>query len=100
MIRGTTPSYTFTFPFAVSTLSTLYISFGQAMDEIAISKSLTDCTVDGNSVTVSLTQSDTLALSADRPVFIQIRAKDTDGIAYASDMAKINLGDVIKEGVI
>ena len=100
MVRGTTPTLTFTLPFPVSTLSAMYINISQHFENIQIEKALTDCTVSGNDVSVVLTQDDTLRLVAGRQAFIQIRARTTDGTALASEMIPCMVEDVLKDGVI
>ena len=100
MVRGTTPTLTFTLPFPVSTLSAMYINISQHFEAIQIEKALTDCTVSGNDVSVVLSQDDTLKLVAGRQAFIQIRARTTDGTALASEMIPCMVEDVLKDGVI
>lgn len=56
-------------------------------------------TVTSGSVTVKLTQEQTLSLRGDS-VEMQIRAVDGDGNAVASGIMRADLGDVLKEGVI
>lgn len=52
-----------------------------------------------DSVTVKLTQADTLALQKGA-IKMQIRAVDTGGNAIASNIMQSNLEDVLKDGVI
>ena len=103
MIRGTTPTLTFTLPFNVSELSEYYISIGQlnglAIDGV-IEKDQDDCTSSGKVITCVLSQADTLKLHADYPVRIQLRAKTSGGVAMASKMINTTVGAIIKEGVI
>ncbi len=100
MVRGTTPTLTFTLPFPVSTLSALYINISQHYESIQIEKSLSDCTISGNDVSVILTQDDTLKLVAGRQAFIQVRVRTSDGTALASEMIPCMVEDVLKDGVI
>lgn len=100
MVRGTTPTLIFTLPFPVSTLSALYITISQHFENIRIEKSLEDCTVSGNDVSVVLSQEDTLKLVDDRQAFIQVRVRTRDGTALASEMIPCAVEDVLKDGVI
>ena len=100
MVRGTTPTLTFTLPFPVSTLSALYINISQHFENIQVEKSLEDCTVSGNDVSATLTQEDTLKLVAGRQAFIQVRVRTGDGTALASEMIPCQVEDVLKDGVI
>lgn len=103
MIRGTTPTLTFTLPFNVSEISTYYITIGQLngleIDSV-IEKDQDDCESSGKVITCVLTQEDTLKLHADYPVMIQIRAKTNEGTALASRMIKTTADAIIKDGVI
>ena len=100
MVRGTTPTLTFTLPFPVSTLAALYITISQHFENIRIEKGLEDCTVSGNDVSVVLSQEDTLKLVDDRQAFIQVRVRTRDGTALASEMIPCAVEDVLKDGVI
>ena len=100
MVRGTTPTLTFTLPFPASTLSALYITISQHFDNIRIDKSLEDCTVSGSDVGTTLTQEDTLSLVAGRQTLIQVRARTRDGTALASEMIPCQVEDVLRDGVI
>ena len=103
MIRGTTPTLSFTLPFNVSELSLYYISIGQlsGLDvEEVIEKDQDDCDSSGAVINCELSQEDTLKLHAEYPVLIQIRAKKSDGTALASRMIKTTADAIIKDGVI
>lgn len=63
MIRGTTPTITYNFPFAVSGISKIRIYFLQGKDTL-ITKTESDCTFSGQSVSVMLTQQETFKFSA------------------------------------
>ena len=108
MIRGTTPTLTIALPVQPSLLSACYISFYQEVYENYayvkrryVEKSLADCELDDESFTVSVTlsQSDTLSFSADKPVLYQIRFR-VGNVAYASSMETIPITDVLKGGEI
>ena len=63
MIRGTTPTVTYNFPFAVSSIVKFRMYFLQGNDTI-LTKSESDCTFDGQTVSVTLTQNETYQFSA------------------------------------
>ena len=101
MVRGTTPTLTFTLPFPVSTLSSLFINISQHFENIQIEKALADCSISGNDISVVLTQEDTLKLMPDKPAYIQIRALTAeDDYAIASTIVRCSVSDILKEGVI
>lgn len=99
MIRGTTPVISFTLPFDVSTLDDAYISFAQH-GKVVIEKRLEDCKVDGNRMTVRLTQEDTLRLAARTQVEMQIRARTGAGEVIASNIVTTYADRILKDGVI
>lgn len=99
MYRGTTPTLTFNLPFAASTLSAAYITFAQFGASV-FEKALTDCTASGQALTVTLTQSDTLLLNATEKVEIQIRGKTTDGEVIASNIMRVPVDRILKDGEI
>lgn len=96
--RGTTPKIVFTLPFPASTLSSIYIAFSQGRAETLI---LHDdrITAEGNTLTVQLTQDDTLRF-VNRQVEIQIRAIDTAGNAIASKIITADVARILQNGVI
>lgn len=63
MIRGTTPTVTYNFPFAVSTIEKFRMYFLQGNETILV-KDEDDCTFDGTTVSVTLTQTETYKFSA------------------------------------
>lgn len=56
-------------------------------------------TITADSITATLTQEQTLALTAGA-LYIQIRALSPDGIAIASDIMFCTLDSILKDGVI
>ena len=100
MIRGTTPTLTFKLPFQVSNLAEYWITISQKYENIAINKTSEDCTADDDTITVILSQEDTLKLIGDKPVYIQIRALTTEDEALATKMWACAVDDILKEGVI
>lgn len=63
MIRGTTPTITYNFPFSVSSISKIRIYFIQG-SETLITKDEDDCTFDGQAVSVTLTEEETYSFSS------------------------------------
>lgn len=100
--RGTTPTLTFEVPFEPTTAKKIWITFEQDDKEIfTIEKE--NCTFNGNIIEVTLRQEQTLALSADFYVVMQIRVsfngEDFDK-ADASEYVKTEVGEILKDGVI
>lgn len=101
MIRGTTPTLEFTLPFDTSLIAEMYITITQN-GITTLEKTLSDCNCSGTSVSLTLTQEDTLGLqqqprSRDE---MQIRVRTIAGKALASDIMSVYVGRILKEGVI
>lgn len=108
MIRGTTPILSFRLPVLPSTLDSCYISFYQEVYENytytnrrCVEKNLSDCTLDdvNKTITITLSQSDTLAFDAKKPVLYQLRFRVGED-AYATTMESFTIGDILKSGEI
>lgn len=107
--RGTTPTHLFYFPFNQSEVQALYISYSQK-GRIRIEKDISDVSFDlvNNLVSVQLTQSDTLSFDdcstfeflQQSMVLIQLRVLLNDGTAWASEIMKERVGNILKDGVI
>lgn len=99
MRRGTTPTFTFTADMDCTQLDKLDISFAQR-DEVVLSKGLADCVIDGNEITVHLTEEDTLLFdSRKNPVRIQIRAGIGD-TRIASNTMHTTAEAILKDGCL
>ena len=99
MIRGTTPKHMFTLPFDMSTVKELHILYAQG-DNLVLKKTLSDCTADGCTVSVILTQQETMLFSEDKRVEIQIRVLTTAGQALASRIREESVYDVLDDEVL
>lgn len=99
MYRGTTPTNTFrTGDIDLSTADVVYITYKQR-GKVVVEKTKTDCTFGENSVSVTLTQEDTLKFT-ENDVLIQIRARFAGGRAIASNIIETPAMAILKEGVI
>ena len=99
MIRGTTPRLYFYLPFNVDALNEAYVTFAQN-GETVFEKTLSECVVEQNKISVKLTQEETLMLHVGSTVEIQIRAKTGSGDALASNIMRESADRILKEGVI
>lgn len=101
MIRGTTPTLEFTMPFDTSLIAELYITITQN-GATALEKTLSDCNCNDTSVSLTLTQEDTLRLEQ-KPYSdseMQIRVRTVAGEVLTSDIMSIYVGRILKDGVI
>lgn len=129
MIRGTTPTNVFNVDIDLTNAIAIYITYRQPRKLVAFEKSIHDIEVSPTSLSVKLTQEDTLKLKINKQPFptvktvtytsvngngevtpimeddsnvveIQIRAKFADGTAVASEIIKTTVEEILKEGVI
>lgn len=98
MIRGTTPEHYFSVNVDLSSATELYITYSQNGKPI-IEKKIDDATITEDTITVNLTQEDTLKLK-ERDCQIQIRVKLLDGTAIASNIITTNVLNILKDGEI
>ena len=99
MIRGTTPTHTFTLPFDASTFKTIRVIYSQGSEPTLV-KTGDEVKASGNTLTVKLTQDDTLKFSTKSVVKIQIRLLSHDGEALASDIMCKSALELLENEVI
>ena len=99
MIRYTTPTITFSLPFEASYLTAACISLLQG-GSTAVDKTLADCETSEKTLSITLSQEETAGFAAGTPVKVQLRCVGNDGKAYASRQFRLNVDDVLKEGVL
>ena len=105
IIRGTTPTLVFDVDteLDLDEIAELWITFkskmGTRMKEKTFSKSQVSLDNEHKTITLPLTQIDTLFFT-DSVMQVQIRLKLNSGLAYASDIVDTNIGRILKDGVI
>lgn len=103
MVRGTTATNTFEVIDGtdLTGVSDVYVTYDQG-GKVVIDKSTGDgsVTVEGNVITVTLTQAETLSLNSSMPVRIQIRVKYESGSAIASQIIRTGVLEILKDGEI
>lgn len=67
MYRGTTPTLTFRLPIDTGSITVLSLAVAQA-GQVKIEKALSDVQLDGNVVSCTLTEAETLSLTAGRGI--------------------------------
>src|SRR5574344_542235 len=97
MIRGTTPTFTITINGAkVSSLGVIYVTLKQG----TVQYDLTPTVVDDSTISVTLTQAQTLSFVAGTYAYIQVRAANTSGVAVATYQKSEPVYDILKDGEI
>lgn len=94
MIRGTTPTHVFTLPFDTVMVKTIKITYRQNCI-VKLTKRNDDCIFDGNTVTIKLTQDDTLAFMGGTCVEIGIRVLTLNGEAFASNIMRVRCSECL-----
>lgn len=101
MYRGTTPTLTLKLKTTVSleNLAKLWVTFKDATVEIT--KTLEDVTIDDaeKTITVHLSQEETLQLHGSI-CQVQVRFRNQQDLAYATNICDVDVGRILKEGVI
>lgn len=100
MYRGTTPTLKFRFKYNLEELdiTAFYITFVQNGEE-KLEMDLNEIKISGDTVIIELSQEDTLSLEPHDSVYIQARIKVGEK-AYATNIIRIDLNTILKEGVI
>lgn len=99
MIPGTTPTHIFTLPFDVAAVAALRITYEQK-EKIVLQKELKDCVSDGNTVTLKLTQAESLLFDSNVAVRIQVKVRTAAGDVLVSDVEKVPAGILLDREVI
>jgi hypothetical protein len=99
MIRGTTPTLTFTFPFQKENLKNLSLVFCQR-GLILLEKKLEDVEITDNILSVQLSQEETLSFWARFNISIQIRCVTKNDEAFASQIITTSAERILKDGVL
>ena len=98
-MRGVTPTHTFKVPVDASNISRVMVIYAQNGTEV-FHKDTEDCVIEGNRVSVTLKQEDTLKLSDSTHVKIQIRIKTKDGVALKSIPKVVDVTECLNDEVI
>lgn len=99
MRRGTTP----TLIFNVSGIKNIEIKSAfltLRQRSATIEKNISDLTITEETVECMLTQSETLSLTAGADIEVQLRCLSKGGTAYASQIIRIPVERILKEGEI
>ena len=100
MYRGTTPTLTFRLPIDTGSITVLSLAVAQA-GQVKIEKALSDVQLDGNVVSCTLTEAETLSLTAGRcnDVKIQLRV-GVGGQRMASQVFEVPVERILRDGAL
>ncbi len=101
MRRGTTPTLKFHLPFDVSRIRDCEVYLAQN-DELLVEKDMSDCVLEGDTLTTVLTQAETLRFDSEdsAKIEMQIRFVFTDGSVDATAIVKEKAKKILKDGEI
>ena len=100
MFRGTTPTIQVNLSNVDFTnVSELWFTISQ-LGRVIINRELDEVTIEGTTITVTLTQEETLALRANANTRLQVRLLMNDGCAMATPITKLDVNGILKDGVI
>ena len=100
MYRGTTPTLTFQLPIDTGSITVLSIAVAQG-GVVRIEKSLADMTLEGKTVSCTLTEEETLSLSAGagREAQVQLRV-GVGGQRMASQVFEVPVERILRDGAL
>lgn len=96
---GTTPTHTFTLPFEKEMLAEVRITYTQNKEKI-ITKEIEDLEVEGNDISLTLTQEETFLFKEGKNVSIQLKIKTTEGLVFNSDILEMRVDQSLDNEVI
>lgn len=100
MYRGTTPTLTFQLPIDTGSITVLSLAVAQG-GVVKIEKSLADMTLEGKTVSCTLTEEETLSLSAGagREAQVQLRV-GVGGQRMASQVFEVPVERILRDGAL
>ena len=99
MMPGTTPIHLFNLPFDTDMVDKVKITYLQNDKEV-LTKTKADCALDGNTVSVTLTQEDTFRFNSKKEVEIQIRVLTLGGEVLGSIPVKVGVSKCLDNEVL
>ena len=106
MIRGTTQNLVFNVGIDTEEVSQLWLTFSHSnrLNAEIFTKEINDVVLDGTTITVPLSQEETLALNEynikEKVVYIQLRALLKDGQSRVSKVVELTVEHLLKDGVL
>lgn len=98
-MRGTTPTHMFKLPFDTAQIKSIKVTY--AHDKIPVLTKLTeDCTLVDHTITLRLTQEDTLLFENNWLVEVQLRVLMQNGDALRSKVYCLNAGVLLDDEVM
>ena len=99
MIRGTTPTHIFQLPMDTGDLKQIRITYSQ-LGRTVVEKTERDVRMEGSTITLTLTQEETLAFYHKSGVRFQIKVLTRDGTLLASAVKELSVGEILNTEVL
>lgn len=99
MIRGSTPTHVFRLPISTELIKALRITYVQKQKTV-LEKTEQDVTMDGTTISLRLTQEETLAFNAECRVKIQLKVLTVNEEVLASRITEVFVEQVLNEEVL
>lgn len=100
MYRGTTPTLTFRLPIDTGSITVLSVAIAQA-GRVKIEKTLSDVHLDGNVISCTLTEEETLSLTARTRIDAQIQLRVGVGAQrMASQIFTVPVERILRDGAL
>lgn len=99
MVQATTPTFVFTLPNSVDTGDMAHVYYSLVQNKVDIEKSDTEITIDGQKVSVTLTQADTVRLIPGTAK-MQLNWTYSDGTRACSQIVAINITENLLREVV
>lgn len=96
LYRGSTPTLTFKLSIETSALTVVSIAFAQN-NAVVLEKGLADCTVGDDTLSLTLTEDETLLFDSSQNMELQIRCACGDG-RLCSKIVTVSVGRILKDG--
>lgn len=106
MIRGSTQQLIFNIGINTEEVSQLWLTFSHSnrLNAEIFNKTKDDVILSGETITVPLSQEETLALNEynikEKVIYVQLRVLLEDGQALASNVVEITVEHLLKDGVL
>ena len=103
MYRGTTPNITFNIntELDLTEIAEVWVTFKSGIGDVEKTYDSSDVFIDAEhkKITVVMTQEDTLSFGQGQ-VYVQIRMRMNDDLAYASDVKGMTMNGILRDGEI
>lgn len=99
MIRGTTPTHIFSLPIDTSTIRELRITYAQ-FDRTVLEKTESDVEMDEKTITLTLTQEETLKFKHSYKVELQLKVLTDTGTVLATPIKSIDVSEILNTEVL